>query len=346
MQNPRQSSQDPHPDIDDGPVDLAALRADDALIDALAAGHRQPPANPDGSDDLLVTVLAAWATGVAPDRLPPERPPMPIDSASEPPRPRTAPARHPYLMRLAAAAVLVVMALSSMAVQAGGAEPGDTLWGMSKVFYADRARSVEAVDEVEILFEQVYAALREGRPEDAAEQLETVRALLPVIRDDEGRDILVQQEQQLSDETANAPARVGPPGGAQGPTESPAAVRADAGPTATEPAPPAAAAPAVEPAPVTAAAASTTETASTGGTGSTDTALEESTSPPDTTEPASTTTNTPAPTTDPQATETSGEANTSSPDSTDPPQPRSDPTDTTGGGEPEDDSPETGDGTG
>ncbi|MGH3567990.1 MAG: hypothetical protein ACRDRH_18555 [Pseudonocardia sp.] len=363
MQNPRQRGQDdPRPDVDDDPIDLAALRADDALIDALAAGHRQPPANPNGSDDLLVTVLAAWATDVASDRLPPEQSPMPIDSASDPVQSRPTAARHPYLLRLTAAAVLVIMALSGMAVQARDAEPGDTLWGMSTVFYAERARSVAAAVDVEVRLERVRVALREGHPEIAMEELEAVRAQLPVIREDERRDGLAQQEQQLSGALADT-SRVAPTG-TERPTESTDAVRADARRTAREPAPPAAAAPATEPGPLTAAATATPDTGpsrgtgagpsrgtdarSSGGTGSTNTAPapEKPTSPPGTTEPAPTATNSPAPTTEPPALDTLGEAgrsDTPSPESTDPDnedQPAAEPEDRPDG--PPDDSSGTG----
>lgn len=267
---------------------------------------------------------------------------MPPAFASGPSRPRPAAARRPYLLRLgAAAAVVVVLTLSGVAAEAGSAEPGDALWGVSKVFYAERARSVQAAVDVEVGLERVRVALREGNPEAAAAELAAVREKLPVIREDEGRGSLAQQEQQLSNQLADDSRAVPPT--AEGPTEPTDAVRADAGPPAGEPAPPAAAAPAVEPGPVTAAAASTTATGSRRGAGSTETPTatasvpEEPSSSADTTAPDPTVTNSRAPTTEPAEPETSGEAgpsNTASSDSTEPSQPRSDSTDPPGEGRP------------
>ena len=60
-------------DLVDGPVDLAAVRADDALIDALAGG-----AGPDldgygfggADDDRLAAILAAWRADIEADPMP------------------------------------------------------------------------------------------------------------------------------------------------------------------------------------------------------------------------------------------------------------------------------------
>ena len=61
-------------DLVDGPVDLAAVRADDALIDALAGGAG---GGADGygfggsdDDDRLAAILAAWRADIEADPMP------------------------------------------------------------------------------------------------------------------------------------------------------------------------------------------------------------------------------------------------------------------------------------
>lgn len=125
------------------PIDVAALRADDDLIEALAAG-RSAPADRSGHDDgpdddpddELVAMLAAWVAEVRPgaarqpDR--PEIPPafvlpdvIPVSTIHRTPPP--APGRHrapamPSARRLTAAAALVVLAASGLAVKAWDAD--------------------------------------------------------------------------------------------------------------------------------------------------------------------------------------------------------------------------------
>jgi hypothetical protein len=60
------------PDDSDLPLDLAALRADDDLIEALSAGLVPPPSGPIDLEDTqaaLTHLLSGWVAGVRPESL-------------------------------------------------------------------------------------------------------------------------------------------------------------------------------------------------------------------------------------------------------------------------------------
>jgi hypothetical protein len=189
----------------DSAFDLAALRADDAFVDQLAAGRVAPrdlPPSAKGTEDELVAMLAAWVAEVRPETLAPpadqpnaaEAADSPTEVAAEPTPLRAARGRHraaltsPYARRLAVAAALVVLSTSGLAVGAASAEPGEVLWPVSKVFYAERARSVEAAVEVNEQLAQARVALREGRRTEAAKAIE--EAMRSALWDEPARPFL------------------------------------------------------------------------------------------------------------------------------------------------------------
>jgi len=262
------------------PVDISALRSDDALVDEFAAGvlrRREPREGapvPD-SEHQLLSMLAAWVAEVRPETLTatgpaqqaeptrvvplsaavpaPRRPaaspaaaspaaaspaaasPAAASPAAATPAAATPAAATPaaatpaaatpaaatpaaatpaaatpaapdvtapwsprYARRLVMAAALVVLASSALAIGASDAEPGETLWAVSEVFYAERARSVQAAADVTSGLEQARTALLQGRPADAAQAIAAARERLDVVRPDEGRDDLVLEAQFLT----------------------------------------------------------------------------------------------------------------------------------------------------
>ena len=70
------------------------------------------------------------------------------------------------------------------------------------MFYAERARSVEAATVVSSGLAKARTALREGRRADAAAAVAEISAQLADVRPDEGHDALVAEQQQLTDELA------------------------------------------------------------------------------------------------------------------------------------------------
>src|SRR4051812_42749936 len=75
------------PLLSDEPIDLAAVRADDALIDALGGGDLDCALDLVDADDPLIAMLAAWAASTRPDEEPePDRPrPLRLVGAADEP---------------------------------------------------------------------------------------------------------------------------------------------------------------------------------------------------------------------------------------------------------------------
>ncbi|HYZ09719.1 MAG TPA: anti-sigma-D factor RsdA, partial [Pseudonocardiaceae bacterium] len=121
------------------PADLAAVQADDALLDAL----RGPNPFPEGSDARLTQVLMAWRGEVDSE---PVTQLMDTDTAlavvARARRP--APRRGSGLVPFAAAAAVLVIAFSGLGVGARAAEPGDPLFALTQVLYSEYAESKEA----------------------------------------------------------------------------------------------------------------------------------------------------------------------------------------------------------
>jgi len=269
------------------PVDISALRSDDALVDEFAAGvlrRREPREGapvPD-SEHQLLSMLAAWVAEVRPETLTatgpgqqaeptrvvplsaavpaPRRPaafpaaafpaaafpaaafPAAVTPAAVTPAAAdvTAPWSPRYARRLVMAAALVVLASSALAIGASDAEPGETLWAVSEVFYAERARSVQAAADVTSGLEQARTALLQGRPADAAQAIAAARERLDVVRPDEGRDDLVLEAQfltaALADPSLLAAAPADPAPGSAGEPTSGGRVLSAPGPSGAPPA--------------------------------------------------------------------------------------------------------------
>ncbi|WP_214369560.1 anti-sigma-D factor RsdA [Pseudonocardia sp. H11422] len=188
----------------DDPIDLVALRADDEWLDALSAGGTQVPADSPDPDDQLAAMLTAWIAGTratAPQPMAPQVPePVVVARPARTPVRRAGPAV--YGFRFAVAAAVAVFALSGLAIGAREAQPGDTLWSVSKVFHSERARSVEAADDVQTRLVKARTALSAGRAEDAAREMIDVETRLATVRRAEGQDELARQRVLLAAELA------------------------------------------------------------------------------------------------------------------------------------------------
>jgi Anti-sigma-D factor RsdA to sigma factor binding region len=237
------------------PLDLSALRADDALIDALGAGLVRPDVPYEGcaeSDQELVALLAAWVAEVRPEGSEPlphadlvsaligQRPrplaavpdqPAAAPATVEPATPRPAAAgysapnrtgavaRPPvppserrgllaqFGRRLAVAALLAGLASSGLAVGMGS-EPDGASVAVSRVAYADKARSAAAAAQVTDELHVARTALEQGHRAEAARAITSIGQHLPAVRDDDGRARLARDHQRLREILA---ASGGPP---------------------------------------------------------------------------------------------------------------------------------------
>ena len=226
-------------DLVDGPVDLAAVRADDALIDALAGGAAGGPDygfGAGGSDDeQLAAILAAWRADIEADPMPEL---VTLDEAAEAveighesrDRLRTrARRRMPFAIAAAAAAV----ACAGLTVAVHGAVPGDALWGVSKVFFSERAQSVERVQDVRNHIERANDALARGDQQAARNELAQANVTIPQV-EPEQRAPLVQERDRVQGSIDNEPA-TGSTSSGGGSTSAEPSEPASSGPGATEP---------------------------------------------------------------------------------------------------------------
>lgn len=174
------------------PVDLAAVQADDALLDLI--GQADDP--PSDADDELTRVLAAWRREV---RAVPFGELVDTNTAVAVIRAAGRPARrrNPVFGSIAAAAAVLVIGFSAVGLVAKSAQPGDRLWGVTQVLYSDYARSVETAAAVRTELNEAKTALKEGKPERARASLQRVQKQLPVIGEAEGRTDLTARHRQL-----------------------------------------------------------------------------------------------------------------------------------------------------
>ncbi|ONI83902.1 hypothetical protein ALI22I_36360 [Saccharothrix sp. ALI-22-I] len=189
--------------------DLAGIRADDVLLDALGERDGELP----GSlvDDELNALLLAWRREV-------DDPPMGelVDTetavatiAAARPQP---PGRHRFLIPLASAAAVLAIAFTGMSLVARDAQPGDTLWGLTRVLYSEHARSVEAAVAVNLDLDTARAALRDGRYSEARDALLKAGESLPSVSPDDGKDDLTLEHSSLLQQlTSTTPTPTGTP---------------------------------------------------------------------------------------------------------------------------------------
>jgi hypothetical protein len=186
------------------PADLAALQADDALLDMIGSGEHVPS----DSDDELTRVLAAWRREVHADPVKEL-----VDTSTALAVIRAAarrPARrgNPVYGSVAAAAAVLVIAFSGVGLVAKSAQPGDQLWGVTQVLYSDYARSVETAAAVRTELNEAKVALNQGHPERARAALAHVQQQLPAIGESEGLTDLTARHRQL-EQWLNEPPETG-----------------------------------------------------------------------------------------------------------------------------------------
>ncbi len=197
-------------------VDLSALRADDALLDAVARPGRDESSeelfglDADAAQQRLGAVLLAWRRKIDSE---------PIGELVSVERASTAltagrPKRRPRLslVPLAAAAALLVIVCAGLPLAAHSAMPGDLLWGVSKVLYSERAESVQAAAIASKQLDDARRALASGNIDEARRALAEASNKLSAVRPEEGRNDLTAQQDMLQNELQGG----APPGRAAG----------------------------------------------------------------------------------------------------------------------------------
>lgn len=183
----------------DATVNLSELQADDALLDALGGADSQMSTAL--SNNALNSLLLAWRreTDVEPlaELIDVDHAVDVITEARE----ASARRRHRRLLGpVAVAAAVLLIAFGGMSMAARDAHPGDMLWGLSQVLYADHARSVAAAAAVRSDFDAVRSAIAAGRIADARAALAKAQQSIAVVQGEDGQADLQATSQTLLDQ--------------------------------------------------------------------------------------------------------------------------------------------------
>lgn len=193
-------------------ADLSAISGDDALLDAL--GGSDPQSADDLGDQDLNALLLAWRRDIDSEPLAElvdtDTAVTTVKAASLAQRHGKRARRRRLLVPIAAAAAVLVIAFTGTGVAARSAQPGDTLWGLTKMLYAEHARSVEAASAARTDLQQASIALAQGNILAAQQALAAAAAKLRQVSEEDNLSQLMAEHRQLTDMLQH-PGQVVPP---------------------------------------------------------------------------------------------------------------------------------------
>ncbi|GAA5067605.1 anti-sigma-D factor RsdA [Nocardia callitridis] len=216
---------------DTGPVDIAAVRHDDALIDALSGDG--PVETSSAEEHQLAMLLADWRAEIT-------EPPMPeapdldeivaaVNQEIGARQVRVGAQSNGTLRLLRpilGAAAAVALVIGGMTAFSYNAEPGDPLWRVKEVVFSEQAQTTVAARADNDLSEA--STLLEQNPAQAKARLEQARANVDQVSDPAKHDELVTQFDQLiielrkvAPELADQLEATTPPSPAESSSESP-----------------------------------------------------------------------------------------------------------------------------
>lgn len=194
------------------PDDLSAVQADDRLLDAL--GSATPGATGSLVDDELNALLLAWRNEVETEPFGELVDTETAIATIQAARPQPV-SRHRFLIPLASAAAVLAIAFTGVSLVARDAQPGDALWGLTRVLYSEHAKSIEAAAIVRNDLDSARLALREGKVVEAREKLDKVQASLESVSTADGKSQLEEKHKELEKEldtnTSTSPEPTTPP---------------------------------------------------------------------------------------------------------------------------------------
>ncbi|RJQ69578.1 hypothetical protein D5S17_30795 [Pseudonocardiaceae bacterium YIM PH 21723] len=172
------------------PFDIAAVRADDELLDAIGSGHASLR-NAMFSDE-LGALLLAWRRDVDAE---PIGQLIDVETAAATIAAARNRGRNRFrlLVPLASAAAVLAIAATGVGVAARDAGPGSSLFGVTKVLYSDKADSRQAAASVQKFLETAQMAKRQGKLADANKALQQANAQLSKVSEDEDKSKLKAQ---------------------------------------------------------------------------------------------------------------------------------------------------------
>lgn len=205
---------EPHADLagNGGPVDVSAVRRDDALIDAIASDG--PIATDDPEEYQLAALLANWRTEILAQPMPAEpdlddlveRVGRELDATRSLTTARTRSGRSQLrlLRPIAAAAAVVAIAMGGMTIFSYNAEPGDPLWGVKQVVFTERAASTVAKIDTTSNLEEAERLIAAGDAAGAKARLESAAVRASAVNEAGTRDELNGWRERLLTELGKA----------------------------------------------------------------------------------------------------------------------------------------------
>jgi len=201
------------PEMPDEAIDLALVHADDEFLDLLGGAKLDDRDGMlgDFGDEQLSELLMSWRRDVDAEPIgelvDTKLATVTVHAA------RMRKKRRPRLLvPVAAAAAVLAITFAGVGLAARDAQPGDTLWALTQVLYADHARSVEAAEAVKADLREAQAALTEGDVDEAKSKLEDAHATLPTVSSEDGQaDLEAQHASLLAQLPGNPSGEAGPP---------------------------------------------------------------------------------------------------------------------------------------
>lgn len=188
---------------DGAPVDIAAVRRDDELIDAIASDG---PVATDSTDEYqMASLLANWRAELT-------GPPLPmapnidevvaaVNQEIGARQARVAAGGRLRLLRpIAGAAAAVALVVGGMTAFSYNAEPGDPLWKVKQVVFSDQADSTVANMDTTSDLQEAERLIADGNPEEAKIHLDRASTRASDVNDAAKRDDLLAWFDRLKDE--------------------------------------------------------------------------------------------------------------------------------------------------
>ncbi|MFD4366163.1 anti-sigma-D factor RsdA [Rhodococcus sp. NPDC058521] len=184
---------------DDTPVDVAAVRRDDAFIEALAGDGHVATETPEQYE--LALLLADWRSGIVSTPMPkgPQLDEV-VAAIEKSNRTATTRSRMRLLRPIAGAAAAVAVVMGGATIFSYNAQPGDPLWNVKQVVFTQQADSTVAQIETTSQLEEAERLISSGDTDQARAMLETASARSGDVRDAGARGELEQWHARLATE--------------------------------------------------------------------------------------------------------------------------------------------------
>ncbi|MBF6133718.1 hypothetical protein IU501_11990 [Nocardia otitidiscaviarum] len=186
---------------DTGPVDIAAVRRDDELIEAIAGDGAVQTSSAD--EYQLAALLANWRAEIVNEPMPAGPDLDAIVAAvnqevgARGARIGASGSRRLRLVRpIAGAAAAVSLIMGGLTAFSYGAEPGDALWPFKEVVFSEQAQTT-VVNRAGNDMAQAQQLIDEGKPEAAKVLLERAEGNVSQVDDSGKKDDLRQQWERL-----------------------------------------------------------------------------------------------------------------------------------------------------